>query len=209
MTTRPFPAVAFFSLLLGGVAIGFAGILMRLSDVNPLASAFWRMALAVPILWVWAFTVQAKNRNSGRRIGISKVLLLAGICFASDLGIWHLSLYYTTVANATLLSNLAPVFIALWMWGMHHTRFARIFIIGMVTALVGATMLIGPNAVIGGVKLLGDGLGLSTAVFYAAYQLVVKDARRQYSTARLMAWSTTITAIKIPLAINKRRLTNI
>ena len=40
MTPRPFPLVAFFSLLLGGVAIGFAGILMRLSDVNPLANGF-------------------------------------------------------------------------------------------------------------------------------------------------------------------------
>ena len=202
MTPRPFPLVAFFSLLLGGVAIGFAGILMRLSDVNPLASAFWRMALAVPILWVWAFIVQAQDRSSGKRIGISKVLLFAGICFASDLGIWHLSLYFTTIANATLLSNFAPVFIALWMWGVYHTRFERIFIIGMVIALVGATMLVGPNAAIGGDKPLGDGLGLSTAVFYAAYQLAVKDARRQYSTARLMAWSTTITAFALlPFAL--------
>ena len=202
MTARPFPLFAFVSLLLGGVAIGFAGILMRLSDVNPLASAFWRMALAAPLLWIWALVRQAQDMSSGKHIGIDKVLLFAGIFFASDLGIWHLSLHFTTVANATLLSNFAPIFIALWMWGVRHTRFARLFIIGMIIALVGATMLIGPNAAIGGDKLLGDGLGLSTAVFYAAYQLVVKDARREYSTARLMAWSTTVTAlVLLPFAL--------
>ena len=57
-SAKSFPAAAFVSLLLGGMAIGFAGIFMRLSDVNPLSSAFWRMALAAPVLWMWAFAVQ-------------------------------------------------------------------------------------------------------------------------------------------------------
>jgi len=202
MTNKSFPVAAFLSLLLGGVAIGFAGILMRLSDVNPLASAFWRMALAAPLLWIWAFAVQTQDRTDGKRTGMAKAVLLAGLFFASDISIWHLSLNYTTVANATLLSNLAPIFVALWIWIIHKTSFARIFILGMFIAMAGAAMLIGPNAVIGGDRLLGDALGLSTAVFYAAYQLVVKDARSQYSTARLMAWSTTITALALlPFAL--------
>jgi drug/metabolite transporter (DMT)-like permease len=201
MTVKP-PIFALLYLLLGGIAIGFAGILMRLSDVNPVASAFWRMALAAPILWVWAFTTQAQDKACGKRTDIGRVVLLAGLFFASDIGIWHLSLNYTTVANATLLSNLAPIFIVLWLWIVHRTNFARIFILGMFIALIGTGMLIGPNAAIGGLRPLGDALGLSTAVFYAAYQLVIKDARSQYSTARLMAWSTTITAlVLLPFAL--------
>jgi drug/metabolite transporter (DMT)-like permease len=205
MTSKPsFPAIAFAALLLGGVAIGFAGIFMRLSDVNPLASAFWRMALAAPFLWAWAFATHAQDKTAGKRTDFSKGLVLAGIYFAGDMGIWHLSLHYTTVANATLLSNFAPIFIALWMWIAYRARFARVFIVGMVFAFVGAIMLVGPNAS-GGEgehKLLGDALGLSSAVFYAAYQLVVKDARSEYSTARLMAWSTTITGLALlPFAL--------
>jgi drug/metabolite transporter (DMT)-like permease len=132
--------------------------------------------------------------------------MLAGIYFAGDMGLWHLSLHYTTVSNATLLSNLAPIFIALWMWLAHRVRFARVFIAGMLIALIGAVLLVGPNAAGGhgenGNKLLGDGLGLVTAVFYAGYQLVIKDARNQYSTARLMAWSTSVTALALlPFAL--------
>lgn len=197
-----FPAGAFGSLLTGGIAIGFAGILMRLSDVNPVASAFWRMALALPILWIWAIASQTKDRAEGKRTDFTLVLLIAGCFFAGDLGIWHLSLSYTTVANATLLSNFAPILIALWMWLIHKTRFARVFLVGMAVSIIGVIMLVGPNAALGGNKLLGDGLGLATAVLYAAYQLVVKDARRQYSTARLMAWSTTVTAlVLLPFAL--------
>ena len=202
MTVKTFPIVAFLALLLGGIAIGFAGIFMRLSDVNPVASAFWRMALAAPLFWGWAFAVGKQDKATGKRTGMSGVLLLTGLCFACDLGLWHMSLHYTTVANATLLSNLAPIVIAVWMWIAHSTRFAGIFIIGMVSALAGAFLLIGPNAAIGGDKLLGDGLGLSTALFYAAYQLAVKSARNHYSTARLMAWSTTVTGLTLlPFAL--------
>jgi drug/metabolite transporter (DMT)-like permease len=202
MHAKPFSVFAFLCLLLGGAAIGFAGILMRLSDVSPLASAFWRMMLAAPVLWIWAGVVRKQDAAAGLRTDFARVLVLAGIYFAGDMGLWHLSLHYTSVSNATLLSNFAPIFIALWMWGVHHTRFARIFIAGMAIALVGAIMLIGPNAALGGDRLLGDGLGLTTAVFYAGYQLVVKDARNRYSTARLMAWSTSVTAlVLLPFAL--------
>lgn len=201
-SNKYFPAFAFIALLSGGIAIGFAGILMRLSDVSPVASAFWRMALAAPVLWVWAWQVRRQDLTTGKRIDFSRVLLLAGIFFAADMAFWHLSLHYTTVSNATLLSNFAPIFIALWLWGVHRIRFSRIFIVGMVVALAGAVMLIGPNAVLGGDRLLGDGLGLMTAVFYAAYQWVIKSARDRYSTARLMAWSTTVTALALlPFAL--------
>lgn len=199
---KSFSASAFAALLLGGMAIGFAGIFMRLADVNPLASAFWRMALAAPFLWAWAFAVRKQDQVAGSRSGFSKALALTGIYFACDMGLWHLALHYTTVANATLLSNFAPICIALWMWVAYRVRFSRIFIGGMAAALAGTVMLVGPNASVGGDKLLGDALGLSSAAFYAAYQLTIKDARSQYSTARLMAWSTTVTGIALlPFAL--------
>src|SRR4051812_1368055 len=115
MNSRTVPALAFAALLSGGIAIGFAGIMMRLSDVNPIASAFWRMALAAPFLWTWAWLMRAQDAAAGKRIHFTPTLLLAGIFFAGDMGLWHLSLHYTTVSNATLLSNFAPVFIALWL----------------------------------------------------------------------------------------------
>lgn len=202
---KHFPLLAFIALLVGGMSIGFAGIFMRLSDVNPIASAFWRMALAAPFLWVWAFAVAGQDRAAGKRTDFTLALVLAGVWFAGDMALWHLSLHYTTVANATLLSNFAPIFIALWVWLAHKVRFSRIFIIGMSCALVGAVMLVGPGAAGapgGGSKLAGDALGLASAVFYAAYQLSVKDARSAYSTARLMAWSTTVTGLALlPFAL--------
>jgi drug/metabolite transporter (DMT)-like permease len=202
-SSKSFPAIPFLALLAGGIAIGFAGIFMRLSDVNPVASAFWRMALALPVLWLWALAASGTDRSDGKRADFSPMLALAGFYFAVDMGVWHLSLHYTTVAKATLIPNSAPILIALWMWFVHRVRFARMFIVGMAIAVIGVVLLVGAQAGgehgngANGSEMLGDALALGAAVFYAAYQLAVKDARDQYSAVRLMAWSTTVTAIAL------------
>jgi drug/metabolite transporter (DMT)-like permease len=196
-TAAPFPALPFLALLAGGIAIGFAGIFMRLSDVNPVASAFWRMTLALPLLWPWAMATKGADIAAGKRTGFSAVLALAGLYFALDMGVWHMSLHYSTVAKATLIPNSAPILIALWVWLVHRVRFTRLFVVGMTIAVAGVILLVGTKA--GGShginEPLGDMLAFGAAVFYAAYQLAVKDARDSYSAVRLMAWSTTVTAI--------------
>lgn len=111
-------ALAFLALLVGGAAIGFSAIFVRLADVGPLQSAFWRVALAVPFLAAWAaWTLRRERANSAPgvapRTRMSLLpLLAAGAFFAGDLAFWHLSIVYTTVANASLLANSAPVFVA-------------------------------------------------------------------------------------------------
>jgi drug/metabolite transporter (DMT)-like permease len=73
----------------------------------------------------------------------------------------------------------------------------------MFIAIAGMFILVGPNFSVGGTRLLGDALGALTAVFYAGYFLTIKVARDAgASTARLMAWSTTITTIALlPVAL--------
>ena len=190
----------FLCLLAGGCAIAFAPIFVRLADTGPVASAFWRCALAVPLLWAW---VAAKRRSEIRGEGPFLALALAGLFFAADLGVWHFSILYTSVANSTVLANLAPIFVTLAGWLFWHRIVTRTFLVGMAVAILGMFVLVGPNFALGGKPLLGDALGALTAVFYAGYFLAVKVTRDAGgSTARLMAWSTTITAIALlPIAL--------
>ena len=209
--------VAFLCLLAGGCAIAFAPILVRLSDTGPVASAFWRTALAAPLLLLAAVIpaqpaparlrpgagTQPGSAQPPERFLPSAGMLVAGLFFACDLGVWHWSIVYTSVANSTLLANLAPIFVTLAGWLIWKQKVTRVFLVGMITALVGMFVLVGPNFFVGGTRLLGDALGALTGVFYAGYMLAVKSARdAQASTVRLMAWSTTITAIALlPVAV--------
>lgn len=186
-------AMAFTALLVGGAALGLSPIFVRLSDVGPTASAFWRLALALPILWAW---VLAKERA---HVAVSRpfirVALLAGFFFAADLGVWHWSIVYTTVANSTLLANLAPIFVTLGGWLFFRARVSALFVAGMMIALIGTALLVSPNLALGERHIAGDTLGLLAAIFYAGYMLSVKQARAGISTATLMALSTSVSVV--------------
>lgn len=130
-------------------------------------------------------------------------MLAAGCAFAGDLAFWHWSIQYTSVANSTLLANLASIFVTLAAWLLWKQRPSGLFLAGLAAALLGVGLLLraslgySPNA------LLGDGLGVVTAMFYAWYLLSVKGLRdRGATTLQLMAVTTTITAIiLLPIAL--------
>jgi len=186
--------LAFAALLLGAAAIAFAPIFVRLADTGPTASAFWRVALAAAPLWLW-LRLSPRAETAARLPW--KPLLIAGLCFAGDLGAWHVSIMYTSVANSTLEANFAPIFVTLGAWLLFRQRVSRLFLIALAVTLGGATLLIGPNFALGGRALLGDALGVLTAVFYAGYMLAIKAASERTSTAGIMAVSTGIAALAL------------
>jgi drug/metabolite transporter (DMT)-like permease len=191
----------FLCLLAGGCSIAFAPIFVRLSDTGPVASAFWRTALAAPLLWAWAWHARGREPAAGTVPFLP--LAAAGLFFAGDLGVWHWSIVWTSVANSTLLANLAPIFVTLAGWLFWRRHVTPTFLVGMVVAIAGMFVLVGPNFSVGGTRLMGDALGAITAMFYAGYMLAVKSARDAgATTVRLMAWSTTITAVVLlPVAL--------
>ena len=186
--------LAFAALLLGAAAIAFAPIFVRLSDTAPTASAFWRVALALAPLWIWARMSPRAERAAHLPW---KALVIAGLCFAGDLGAWHVSIAFTSVANSTLEANFAPIFVTLGAWLLYRQRVSRLFLIALVVTLGGAVLLIGPNFARGGRALQGDALGVLTAVFYAGYMLAIKAASARATTAVIMAVSTTVAAIAL------------
>lgn len=190
--------LAFAALLTGAVAIGFAPIFVRLADVSPAASAFWRVALATPILWAWTLARARQAQADPHVTGRAAPAWLAGFFFACDLGAWHLAINWTSVANATLEANMAPLFVTLGAWLLWRQRPRLLFLAALALTLCGAVLLIGPNlqrAGASGQAFTGDLLGLLTAVFYAGYMLALKRAAGRLSTARVMLYSTTACAL--------------
>lgn len=189
--------VAFLVLLVGAACIALAPIFVRLSEVGPVPTAFWRTALAVPFLAAMVPLLPAETARTGHLSGWTSLggFALAGALFAGDLGFWHWSIVYTSVANATLFANMAPVFVALFAFALYGTRFTRLFLAGMALALVGAVMLMGDSVALGGRHLLGDVLGLITAMFYAGYFLAIARLRAHYRAGTVIALSTPFTAL--------------
>jgi drug/metabolite transporter (DMT)-like permease len=195
--------IALLALFCGATAIGFAPIFVRLSQVGPSATAFWRLTLALPALWLWAML---EKRGSGTRHSLSSAdyrrLLGAGLFFAGDLAVWHWSIYFTSVANATLLANFAPIFVVLGGWLMFGQGVGRTFLLGMGVALAGSALMVGTSFRLSLSHLWGDVLGLVTAMLYAGYLLSVKRLRDELSVATIMLWSGAVTSTALlPVAL--------
>lgn len=203
--TLPAKAGAGFALgalLLGATCIGLSPIFVRVSETGPIASAFWRVALALPALWPLAALARVRvSAATSRPLG--PLMFAAGAAFAGDLGFWHTSIKLTSVADSTLLANLASIFVTLASWFFWGRRPTRTFLLGLLAALAGVGTLVRASIGFSPQALLGDGLGVVTAVFYAAYLLAVKGLRdRGAATLRLMAVTTTITAVLLlPVAL--------
>jgi len=196
--------IALVILLAGALGIAFSPIFVRLSELGPTATAFHRIFLALPALWLWQYMESRGPRRPRQPAGWPDYLglIAAGVFFAGDLAFWHWSIRFTSVANATLLANFAPVFVTLYGFALFGQRFSRTFLIGMSLALAGACILMGQSLNLGAGHLLGDAFGVVTAMFYAAYIVAVGRLRERFSTATIMAWSGLVTgAILLPVAL--------
>jgi drug/metabolite transporter (DMT)-like permease len=189
------------ALLLGALAIGSSALFVKVSETAPVATAFWRVFLALPFLWAWSVIGQG-HRHRASFAGERGLLITAGLFFAGDLAFWHWSIILTSVANSTLLANLAPIFVTLAAWLLFHKQLGMKFVIGLAIALTGMVVLIGGDFRLSAREIVGDGLGIVTAMFYAGYQLSVTRLRARIATSTLMAWSGLFTTIVLlPAAV--------
>jgi drug/metabolite transporter (DMT)-like permease len=195
--------LALLALFAGAACIGTSPLFVKMSEAGPVSTAFWRVFLALPFLWLWAWSAgrsgvaRAADPPNARRL-----LFATGFFFAGDLAVWHWSIVLTSVANATLLANVAPIFVTLAAWLIWRRRPTFKFLVGLATALTGVVLLIGGDFSHTGKAMLGDVLGVVTAMFYAAYQLTVTRLRASMGTARIMAASSVVmAAFLLPIAL--------
>lgn len=184
------------AILLGGIAIGSAAIFMRLSPVAPSAAAFWRMALSVPVfLTMVLITPSLQQQMTGLSRADWRLVCLVGFWFAVDLFFWHWAVDQTTVANATLLANLASVFTVVAGFILFRERFSKVFLAGLTLALLGAASLVGQNAAFRPEYLFGDFLGLMTSFALTGYMITAAKTRSRVPTSVLMFGSAIVSAL--------------
>lgn len=187
----------FAALVLGAVAMGASPIFVRLADVGPFSSAFWRMALAIPFLWGWLKFEAARSGGNVYTLNASsdvKLIIWIGFLFAGDLFFWHLSILNTSIANATLLATTTPIAVALGAWLYLKEKITRQILTGVLSGVAGAGLLVGASATFAPENVMGDLSGLVTAGFFGTYFLSLSYARRRMSAAQVMFYPALVSA---------------
>lgn len=199
--------IAILALFVGAVTIAFAPILVRLSELGPSATGFHRFLLAIPLYWAIAATLprpapEAEGSERPRTVRDFFLIAMAGVYLAADVAVWHYSIQMTTVANSTLLANVAPVFVVLGGWLLFRTRVTGTYLVGLAAAMTGVFILSRASLSLSHDHFIGDLLGVLTAVFYAAYQMSVERLRRRFSTVTIMKYAIPASAlVMLPVAL--------
>jgi drug/metabolite transporter (DMT)-like permease len=180
---------AVLAAMAGAALIAFAPILVRLSELGPQATTFWRFALALPILAV-AAGIRLRMGGGPPSMRESGLIFVAGALFGMDIALWSAALAFTTIANATLLSNMTPIFAAAAGWLLFKERLNAGVTLGAAVGLAGAVTLAlaraHPTAEDAANGWFGDALALFSALWYAGYLLIVRAMGARVRLAWLM-----------------------
>lgn len=163
------------ALLAGTVMISFSAVFVRLVDVEPTASAAYRMGLGGLVLAV-VVLVRGGRLWNGTRPAL--VALMGAFFFALDLWFWHRSILYVGPGLATLLANFQVFALAIIGVLVFRERGGWKFWLALPLGFGGLVLLVaGDWTALGEDYRLGVLLGLATAVAYAAYLLALRLAR--------------------------------
>lgn len=185
---------AFAALLGGALAMGISPVFVRLSDVGPFASAFYRVFLALPVLYAWMRLEQAGGKAEAPARRFSPAVIATGLAFTGDLFFWHLAILNTSVANSTFFATTAPVWVGLIGWLALGRRVAPMTIVGLVFCLAGGGALVWQSFTLSPGHLIGDLYAELTAICFGIYFLTVEQARRTEGAATITFHMSLITA---------------
>ncbi|EKQ70025.1 DMT(drug/metabolite transporter) superfamily permease [Leptolyngbyaceae cyanobacterium JSC-12] len=211
------PAIAtLLALCIALVSISSAAIFIKISEqeINPYATAFNRFWITTVVLAGWsgvrairerskAYYAQAELLQSPSSQGLPVgQLFLIGLFLSGDLMLWAWSLTQTSVANATLLANLTPIFSCLVGWLICRKRFDRQFIIGMAIAIA-AIFAIGLGDCQSGIsKFQGDLAALIAAISFSVYLFILERLQSRLNALTIVMWSSALaTLITLPVAL--------
>ena len=156
------------TLIFGAACLGASTTFVRISEVGPISSAFWRSFLALPLILILIrllkiqFQYKIKNTNYF-------YLALPGVFLGIDHAAWHHGIMLTTIANSTLFASMAPVFVVIYSYLLFSLTIKRNFLFGLIASIFGAILLMYSSLELSLKNIYGDFWSLLAGAFYAAY----------------------------------------
>jgi drug/metabolite transporter (DMT)-like permease len=198
---------ALLSLLLGVLLLAFAAIFTRLAEAELSASAtvFNRYLLASIALGFWQLLskrlapqppepIEFDNNDRG-------LVLLSSVLGTGAVLLWAISLTQTSVANSNLLHNVTPVFAVLGGWLFLGQRFDARYLIGILLAMAGVAIMSLADLRDADGSLVGDGIALLSAVFYACNYLTREKLRVKFSALQILFWTCLLSTLYTGLMV--------
>src|SRR5699024_10591444 len=180
---KPFkPWKLYGALAAGMIAFGFAPIMVRFApEASAVLIAAWRTVFASLILlpYWWATRKPEVGKLTNKE---HFQVAFAGACLGLHFICWVTSLYYTSVASASVLVTVHPVLVILIerLWFKRSLKWSAW--VGVIFAFGGAVLLGIADSQIGqsfANPLLGNALALTAAIIFVIYLFIGQKIRQK------------------------------
>ncbi|NES75825.1 MULTISPECIES: DMT family transporter [Okeania] len=209
------------ALMGGTICLSLSPIFIRLSEyeIGPNAAIFNRLWIATVAFGLVSRFLAVRHRERKKEtqkeiqsdqqkphlLHRAKLLMIAdGVILSMGLTFWAWSLTQTSIANASMMHNLVPIFTVLGGWLALSQTFDHRFLLGMFVALAGSALLEMNDLLSLRVsqQLLGDLAALLSAVFFGIHPLIVEQLRAHINPITIMTWSSaTSSLLLLPFAL--------
>jgi drug/metabolite transporter (DMT)-like permease len=179
---------AFAALMISNLCLAFGPLMVRLADVGPVASGFWRLAIAAPLLLLLGRATGSPIPRLAPRTWL--LIGLGGLFFAADLAAWHSGIVQTKLANATLFGNITTFTFALYGFLVARAWPGRNQGIALLLAATGVILLLGRSYELSPRHFAGDLLCLLAGFFYTGYLVAIERARAALKPLPVLAIAT-------------------
>lgn len=182
------------ALIIGIFCISIFPILVKLKLTPGVISAFYRMAVATAIILPYALITKKIKIKSKRTLILA---IICGVVFGLDVAVWNVAIQESTATQATLLTNLSPVWVGVGAFFFLKDKPTLNFWIGTVIAIIGMVLLVGLKTFINLDFNLAFCFAILSGMLYAVYMLVSKDVLTELDVITFM----TITLLSSTIAL--------
>lgn len=180
------------ALFIGILCISIFPVIVRMNLTSGLISAFYRMAIATAIILPFALYTKKLKLES---IKMLLPMLACGILFASDIAVWNISIQNSSATQATLLTNLSPIWVGIFSLLFLSFRPRKSFWLGTLIALIGMTVFVGVDTILNLQLDFAFFLGVLSGVLYALYILVSKSVLEKLEVITFITYSMIFSTI--------------
>ncbi|MEO8411909.1 MAG: DMT family transporter [Propionivibrio sp.] len=186
-------------MLIGATMISFSAVWVRLADVAPSTSAFYRVFfgfcfLIVPVVVKKELAIPARHQAA--------LVALCGVTFAADLFFWHKAIVYIGPGLATIIGNFQVFIMGAVGVIFLGERFLPRFVISVPLAVFGLFLVVGTQwQALDPQYKLGIFFGVVTACCYTLFLLTLRKIQQQGTTffSGLMAVSMVAGLCLVPV----------
>ena len=171
------------ALAIGIICISIFPILVKLNLTPGLVSAFYRMAIASLFIVPYVLITKQFKVTSKKALGFS---MICGVVFGLDVGVWNIAIQQSTATQATLLTNLSPVWVGIGAFLLLKDKPKQNFWMGTVVAIIGMVLLVGFDLFLNFDFNIAFIFGVLSGMLYAVYMLLSKTILEEMEVMTFM-----------------------